>query len=172
MPDPKNLNQIIILNNGHAMPVINLGTYETHGQVTYRTVLDSLEVGYRAFDTAQMYGNEREVGAAASHWIVQAETRTRSDIFFTTKLAENAGYDRTLQSIRNSAEICGLGYIDLFLLHTPYGGPEARRESWRAVEDAMTEGIVKAGGVSNFGIKHVHPNTPHPHIETSLTRPA
>lgn len=151
MSDLNSLSQIIILNNGHTMPVIHLGTYETHDKVMYRTVLDSLEVGYRAFDTAQMYGNEREVGAAASHWIAQAETRTRSDIFFTTKLAENAGYDAMLQSIRHSAEIYGLGYINLFLLHTPYRGPEARRESWRAVENAMAEGIVKAGASATSG---------------------
>jgi len=50
---------------------------------------------------------------------------------------------------------CGLGYIDLFLLHSPYGGPEARLTSWKAVEDAIDEGEVRSGGVSNYGVKHV-----------------
>lgn len=73
----------------------------------------------------------------------------------TTKLASNGTYDQTRKSIKQSLKACNLDYIDLFLLHSPYGGTKARLESWRAVEDAIEEGEIKTGGVSNFGVKHV-----------------
>lgn len=79
----------------------------------------------------------------------------REDIFFTSKLASNSDYKTARASIKQSVKTCGLGYIDLFLLHSPYGGKAARLESWKAVEDAITEGEVKIGGVSNFGVKHL-----------------
>lgn len=98
----KALTQQVTLGNGTVIPAIHLGTYLTSENETYRAVLDDLEVGYRAFDSAQMYGNEREVGSAISHWISQSKTYTRSGIFFTTKLAENQGYEKTLQRTKNS----------------------------------------------------------------------
>ena len=67
----------------------------------------------------------------------------------------NVSYDDTRKSILQSVEKCQLGYIDLFLLHSPYGGKTKRLECWRAVEDAIGEGLVKIGGVSNFGVGHV-----------------
>ncbi|OCK82388.1 Aldo/keto reductase [Lepidopterella palustris CBS 459.81] len=164
IPDP--LTQRMKLSNGETIPSIHLGTYLTRDRETYQAVLDALEVGYRAFDSAQLYENEREVGAAINSWLRResftddslrngCSERKRSDIHYTTKLAENSDYDKTMQSIRDSVQACGLGYIDLFLLHSPYGGPSARGESWRAVEDAMLEGLVKSGGVSNFGVRHL-----------------
>ena len=80
---------------------------------------------------------------------------TREDIHFTSKLASNSSYDAARKSIKQSIKMCGLGYIDLFLLHSPYGGKRARLESWRAVEDAVHDGEIKIGGVSNYGVKHV-----------------
>lgn len=84
------------------------------------------------------------------------EKLSREDIIYTSKLYENStSYDKVLQSIRDSVEICGLDYIDLFLLHSPIGGREARLTSWKAIEDAIEEGIVLSGGISNFGVRHV-----------------
>ena len=80
---------------------------------------------------------------------------TREDIHLTSKLASNSSYDAARKSIKQSIKTCGLGYIDLFLLHSPYGGKRARLESWRAVEDAIHDGEIKIGGVSNYGVKHV-----------------
>ena len=74
---------------------------------------------------------------------------------YTTKLASNGSYDQARKSIKRSLESCGLDRIDLYLLHSPYGGSKARLESWRAVEDAIEAGEVRTGGVSNFGVKHV-----------------
>jgi diketogulonate reductase-like aldo/keto reductase len=79
----------------------------------------------------------------------------REDIWFTTKLKTNSSYDATRKAIKRSLQRSGLEYLDLYLLHSPYGGREKRRECWRAVEDAIEEGVVRCGGVSNFGVRHV-----------------
>ena len=105
-----------------------------------------------------MYQNERETGDAIKAFVKSPENTsglTREDIHFTSKLATNTTYDKARKSISQSVKQCGLGYIDLFLLHSPYGGKTVRLESWRAVEDAIDAGEVKTGGVSNYGVKHV-----------------
>lgn len=105
-----------------------------------------------------MYHNEREVGSSILTFISSSSNKSslkREDIHFTSKLASNSSYDVARRSIKQSVKESGLGYIDLFLLHSPYGGRSKRLESWRAVEDAIEEGEVKTGGVSNFGVKHV-----------------
>jgi diketogulonate reductase-like aldo/keto reductase len=105
-----------------------------------------------------MYHNEKESGKAISDFLSSKEnvdSLTRGDIHFTSKLASNSAYDTARKAIKRSVKECGLGYIDLFLLHSPYGGKQARLDSWRAVEDAINDGEVKIGGVSNYGIRHV-----------------
>ena len=105
-----------------------------------------------------MYHNEREVGSSILAFISSpgnTSSLKREDIHFTSKLASNTSYDAARQSIKQSVKQSGLGYIDLFLLHSPYGGKTKRLESWRAVEDAIGDGEVKMGGVSNYGVKHV-----------------
>jgi diketogulonate reductase-like aldo/keto reductase len=102
-----------------------------------------------------MYGNEHEVGQAIKSFLSANPSVSREEIWYTTKLASNGTYDQARKSIKRSLEACGLDRIDLFLLHSPYGGKKARLDSWRAVEDAIDEGEVGTGGVSNFGVKHV-----------------
>ncbi len=178
------------------MPQIQLGLYMVSRSEARSAVLEALSVGYRGFDCAQMYHNERETGEAlraalaGSHSAASsseqgngrssrpggqgqddpgnksAASLTRQNIFYTTKLAQNrTSYDAVRTSIRKSVEACGLGYIDLFLLHSPYGGKEARLVSWRAVEDAIDAGDVRSGGVSNYGVAHVGH---HIHASVSL----
>ena len=118
-------------------------------------VRHALDAGYRGFDSAQMYHNEKQVGHAILDYMKQHPDLKREDIHYTTKLASNSDYDQARRSIKSSVQACGLGYIDLFLLHSPYGGKKKRLESWRAVEDAIEDGEVRIGGVSNFGEKHV-----------------
>ncbi|KAL8904855.1 MAG: hypothetical protein Q9171_006893 [Xanthocarpia ochracea] len=152
------LTSRIKLSNGLSMPRIHLGVYLTSGQETSNAVQWALEAGYRAFDSAQMYRNEKEVGSAILRFLSSSSNTAdlkREDIHFTSKLASNSSYDSARKSIKQSVQQCGLGYIDLFLLHSPYGGKAARLASWKAVEDAITEGEVKTGGVSNFGVKHL-----------------
>lgn len=128
------------------------------GNDASKAVTYALDAGYRAVDCAQMYHNERQVGQSILSYLKAHPELKREDIHYTTKLASNGDYDRARQSIKDSVKECGLGYIDLFLLHSPYGGKKARLESWRAVEDAIQDGEVKIGGVSNFGVKHVSKN--------------
>jgi diketogulonate reductase-like aldo/keto reductase len=103
-----------------------------------------------SIDSAQMYHNEKQSGQAILDFLssdANTDSLQREDIHFTSKLASNSAYDSARKAIAKSVKECGLGYIDLFLLHSPYGGKTARLESWRAVEDAIEEGQVKIGGV-------------------------
>ena len=145
----------IKLNNGLTMPHVHLGVYLMSGKEASSAVHHALYAGYRGFDSAQMYHNEKQVGHAILDYLKQHPDLKREDIHYTTKLASNGDYDQARRSITKSVKECGLGYIDLFLLHSPYGGKQKRLESWRAVEDAVKEGEVRIGGVSNFGVKHV-----------------
>lgn len=145
----------IKLNNGLTMPRIMLGVYLMSGKEASSAVSHALDAGYRGFDSAQMYHNEKDVGTSILRYLEKHPDLKREDIHFTSKLASNSDYDTARRSIKSSVKECGLGYIDLFLLHSPYGGKQKRLESWRAVEDAVKDGEVRIGGVSNFGIKHV-----------------
>jgi len=145
----------IKLNNGLTMPKIHLGVYLMNGREASTAVKYALDAGYRAIDSAQMYHNEREVGNAITAYLKANPDVKREDIHYTTKLASNSDYNTARKSITKSVKECGLGYIDLFLLHSPYGGRRARLESWRAVEDAIHDGEIKIGGVSNYGQKHL-----------------
>lgn len=139
-----------------SIPHIHLGVYLTSGHETRNAVQYALEAGYRAFDSAQMYDNEREVGSTILSYLKSHPELKREHIHYTSKLAQNErSYEAVRESIRESVRECGLGYIDLFLLHSPYGGKEARLNSWRALEDAVLEGEVRIPGVSNYGEKHV-----------------
>lgn len=102
-----------------------------------------------------MYGNEKEVGSAIKSFLRKNPNVKREDIFYTTKLASNSGYNRSLKSLEQSLQSCGLDYIDLILIHSPYGGPQARKESWNALLEAQKQGWTKSIGVSNYGIKHL-----------------
>lgn len=145
----------IKLNNGMSMPHIHLGVYLMSGSEATNAVQHALNAGYRAVDSAQMYRNEKQVGSAILDWLKSHPELKREDIHYTTKLASNSDYDTARKSITKSVKECGLGYIDLFLLHSPYGGKRDRLESWRAVEDAIDAGEIRIGGVSNFGEKHI-----------------
>ncbi|PMD29224.1 Aldo/keto reductase [Hyaloscypha variabilis F] len=153
------LASTIKLNNGISMPRIHLGVYMTSGNETSKAVTHALEAGYRGFDSAEWYANEREVGSAITSYLSSSANKDirlrREDIWFTTKLKTNSSYDATRKAIKRSLQRSGLEYLDLYLLHSPYGGREKRRECWRAVEDAIEEGVVRCGGVSNFGVRHV-----------------
>ncbi|GJP36795.1 hypothetical protein CLOM_g21270 [Closterium sp. NIES-68] len=113
-------------------------------------VLTALREGYRHIDTAQLYRNEAAVGRA-----VRASGLRREQVFVTTKLwnADN-GYDATLSAFHRSLSELGLDYVDLYLLHSPMR-VDARLDSWRAMEDLLRGGRVRAIGVSNFGQQHL-----------------
>ncbi|TFK73282.1 aldo-keto reductase [Pluteus cervinus] len=149
------LTSTITLRDGHKMPIVGFGTYELDGKDAYNTVTWALEAGYRHIDSAAWYENEAECGQAILDWCART-SNPRASIFFTTKLKTNSSYDATRQAILKSLTECKLGYLDLYLIHGPIGGPTARKECWRAVCDAQKEGLIRSVGVSNYGIRHLN----------------
>ncbi|WP_454932615.1 aldo/keto reductase [Actinomyces oricola] len=134
----------VTLNNGVVMPQIGFGVYQIpDSDQCERAVRDALEVGYRSLDTAQVYRNEAAVGAAMA-----ASGLPREEIFVTTKVwISNAGEERAASSIEGSLRRLRSDYIDLLLVHQPFGDYYG---TYRAMERALSEGKVRAIGVSNF----------------------
>lgn len=147
------------LHNGLSIPQIHLGVYRLSGREAYHAVQTALAAGYRGIDSAQMYHNEEECGSAIRDFLADPSLNssglTREDIFYTSKLASNSDYATARASIHRSVELANLGYVDMFLLHSPYGGKAARLASWRALEDAVADGEVKIAGISNYGQGHI-----------------
>ncbi|MDG2954772.1 aldo/keto reductase [Bisgaard Taxon 10/6] len=132
------------LNNGIDMPMVGFGVYQVSDEETEKAVLEALNAGYRLLDTAAVYGNEAGVGRA-----IKASGIPREEIFVTTKLwiqREN-GYENTKKALENSLTRLGLDYVDLYLMHQPFGDVH---EQWRAMEDLYKAGKARAIGVSNF----------------------
>ena len=116
------------LNNGVEIPRLGLGVYQSPpGEITLRAVRYALKIGYRHIDTAQLYGNEADVGRA-----VMESGINREEIFITTKVWNSyQGYDSTLQACEGSLRRLGLSYVDLYLIHWPVEG--VSDETWRAM---------------------------------------
>lgn len=107
-------------------------------------------------NSAEWYYNEQSVGAAIIRFLSSPNcSLNRSDIFYCSKLQSNNGYESAKRSIAASLQKCGLGYIDLYLIHSPYGGKRRRLESWKALEEAKDQGLIKSIGVSNYGERHI-----------------
>ena len=135
--------EFVTLNNGIKMPKLGYGVYQTDPADTERAVSDALEVGYRLIDTAAIYGNEEGVGAA-----IRQSGIAREDLFITTKLwVQDHGYDNTLRAFDASMKRLGLDYLDLYLIHKPYGDYYG---AWRAMEKLYKEGRIRAIGVTSF----------------------
>ncbi len=100
-------------------------------------------------DSAEWNENERECGRAILDFCMESGV-SHADIFFTTKLKHNAGVDATINSSNSSLELCGLDYIDLYLIHGPWCGPDARRQAWEACVAAQKAGKVKSIGIITF----------------------
>ena len=135
--------QTVTLNNGARMPMLGYGVYQVSNAECERCVLDAISVGYRAIDTAQSYGNEEAVGSA-----VQKCGVPRDELFLTTKVwISNAGYEAAKDSIDRSLQKLRTDYIDLLLIHQPFGDYYG---TYRAMEEAYKAGKLRAIGVSNF----------------------
>jgi 2,5-diketo-D-gluconate reductase A len=134
----------IKLNNGVEMPVLGFGVFQvTDLAECERSVRDAIDTGYRLIDTAQSYMNEEAVGKA-----IKGSNVAREELFITTKLwIQSDGYSNTKKAFENSLKKLQLDYLDLYLIHQPYGDVYGE---WRAMEDLYKEGKVRAIGVSNF----------------------
>jgi len=153
----------LTLNNGTSIPQLGFGVFQVEPEETRQAVLSALETGYRHIDTAEMYGNEKEVGQA-----VRDSAVPREQVFVTSKL--NNGFhahDAALAAFDRTMEDLGFDYLDLFLIHWPLPAVGDFTETWKAMEEIYRSGRARAIGVSNF--------LPH-HLErlaqTSTTVPA
>ena len=136
--------QKIGLNNGVEMPILGFGVFQIEDLAECeRSVRDAIDVGYRLIDTAASYGNEESVGNA-----IKASGVPRDELFVTTKLwIADTGFEKTKRAFDRSMKRLQLDYLDLYLIHQPYGDVFG---SWRAMEELYGEGRIKAIGVSNF----------------------
>ena len=134
----------VTLNNGVAMPLLGFGVFQvTDLDECERSALDAIEAGYRLLDTAASYGNEKAVGNA-----IQKSGVARDELFVTTKLwVQDANYESAKQAFERSLDKLQLEYLDLYLIHQPYGDVYF---AWRAMQELDREGRIKAIGVSNF----------------------
>ena len=141
----------VALSDGNSMPLLGLGVWDAKsGKETYDAVIHALSKGYRHIDTAEMYGNEKDVGSA-----VIDSGIAREEIFITTKLWDSGlGYVHALNAFDVSLKKLNLEYIDLYLIHWPEKG--SRREIWSALERIKKEGRSLSIGVSNFAPKHLN----------------
>lgn len=152
------LTQTYTLTNGVQIPVVGFGTWQTpDGDVAVDSVVAALKAGYRHIDTAAIYRNEASVGAA-----IHQSGVDRKDIFVTTKLwNDKHSYEGAHEAINTSLEKLGLDYIDLYLIHWPNpiavreNWKHANAEAWRAMEEMLESGKVRAIGVSNFMPHHI-----------------
>ncbi|RSH78465.1 uncharacterized protein EHS24_002190 [Apiotrichum porosum] len=157
MPAPspvKSLVGTLKMLDGRTIPQFGLGVYEMNDADTYSATKGALEAGYKHIDTAEWYENEGQVGRALTDFCKSSGAK-REDIYITSKLMHNRGYDAALRDLKASLGRAGLDYFDLYLLHSPIGGPDSRKELWRALVDAKKAGLCKSIGVSNYGAKHI-----------------
>ncbi|HEY8373857.1 MAG TPA: aldo/keto reductase [Pseudonocardiaceae bacterium] len=141
----------IRLNNGVQMPQLGFGVWQVPDDQATEAVSTALEAGYRSIDTAAIYGNEEGVGRA-----IASSGLPREELFVTTKLwNSDQGYDSTLRAFDASLARLGLDYVDLYLIHWPVPSRDRYVDTWRAFEKLLSDGRVRAIGVSNFHIPHL-----------------
>ena len=151
----------ITLNNGVEIPQLGFGVFQIEPENTKKATLDALDVGYRHIDTAEMYGNEKEVGQA-----VRESGIDRGDVFVTSKLNNGFhAYDDALKAFDRTLADLDIDYLDLFLVHWPLPTVGDFVETWQAMEKMYEGGKVRAIGVSNFQPTHLR----RIHGETNVT---
>ncbi len=145
-----NINSTVLLDNGVEIPILGLGTYQSgKGNETQNAVRYALELGYRHFDTAAIYGNESDIGIALKDSKVDF-----NDIFVTTKVWNtDQGYESTLKALDTSLTNLGMDYVDLYLVHWPL--PEKRLDTWKAMIKIYEMGKARSIGISNYTEKHI-----------------
>ena len=141
----------ITLNNGVEIPQLGFGVFQVPDDATTAAVTAALAAGYRSIDTAAIYGNEAGVGRALA-----ASGIPRDELFITTKLwNSDQGFASTIAAYEASLAALGLDYVDLYLIHWPAPANDTYVESWRAMEQLLADGRVRAIGVSNFAPEHL-----------------
>lgn len=154
-----NLADTTVLNNGVKMPWLGLGVWKVkEGDEVQRAILSAIETGYRAIDTAAVYGNEEGVGQA-----IRDSGVARDQLFITTKVWNtDQGYETTLKAFDESMKKLRLDYLDLYLVHWPVKGKYV--DTWKALEKLYRDGYARAIGVSNFKVHHLEDLKQHSEI--------
>lgn len=161
------------MQNGYSIPSLGLGTYLSTGQQVYQAVKDAIEIGYRHVDTAFLYDNEKEIGRAVNEMIRDGKVK-REDLFIVTKVWNTYhSRSRAYENVNKSLNNLGLDYIDLVLIHWPFGYDETDGlkpvdkdnniiftdidylDTWKGLEDAVLDNKVKSIGVSNFNSRQL-----------------
>ncbi|ANB15795.1 aldo-keto reductase superfamily protein [Sugiyamaella lignohabitans] len=162
------VSMTVQMNTDRPIPTIGLGVYLLPLDKTAEIVETALNIGYRHFDSARLYGNEEETAEGIANFLEKNPNVFRSDIFYTTKIwPSDFGYDKTMAAVKDSYDLVkkSIGYIDLILLHTPESTTQKRLESYRALQDAVEQGIVKNIGVSNYGVAHLKELLAYPELK-------
>lgn len=155
--------EFVTLSNGVKMPILGFGVYQTPPAETEKIVFQALETGYRLIDTAASYRNEEGVGAALAQSGIP-----REDLFITTKVwVQDHGYDNTLKAFDVSMKKLGLDYLDLYLIHKPYGDYYG---TWRAMERLYKEGRIRAIGVTSFSNERLQDLFLHNEIKPAVNQ--
>jgi 2,5-diketo-D-gluconate reductase A len=141
----------IKLNSGASIPQLGFGVFQIDPQDTAKTVQTALDIGYRHIDTAQMYGNEAEVGEAIANSGIP-----RDELFVTTKCNNsNHGYEDSQRALDESLSKLRTDYVDLYLIHWPLPGKDLYVQTWKGLEQAAKDGKARSIGVSNFQSHHL-----------------
>ncbi|MDN3182601.1 aldo/keto reductase [Enterococcus faecalis] len=145
--EEENNMQTITLNNGVEMPQLGFGVYQIPLEETAEAVYQAIKAGYRLIDTASIYGNEKETGEGIKR-AINEDLVTRDDLFITSKLfILQASEDKAKETIEHSLKVMGLDYLDLYLIHQPYGDIYG---AWRSMVATQKAGKLRAIGISNF----------------------
>ncbi|OCL07397.1 Aldo/keto reductase [Glonium stellatum] len=139
------------MNSGYEIPVLGYGVYQTPADIAEEVVAHGIKVGYRHIDSAVGYRNE-ETSVAG----MLKSGIPRDQLFFTTKIPPGQlGYDNARKHVNDTLQKTGLDYVDLYLIHAPYGGRKGRLDAWKALVEAVEAGKVRSIGVSNYGVHHL-----------------
>jgi diketogulonate reductase-like aldo/keto reductase len=145
------INSKYRMNSGYEIPALGYGVYQTPADVAAEVVQHALKVGYRHVDSAVGYRNEQSSAEG-----MKKSGLPREELFFTTKIPpKDMGYETAKEHIENSLKFTGYNYVDLYLLHSPYGGKENRIGAWKALVEGVEAGKIRSIGVSNYGVHHL-----------------
>jgi diketogulonate reductase-like aldo/keto reductase len=151
IPTRFDINTTYRMNSGHNIPALGYGVYQTPAAKCEEVTLHAFKAGYRHVDSARAYRNEQPCADA-----IRASGLKREDVFFTSKVPpKNISYEGAKSSIESTFFQTKLDYIDLYLLHAPYGGKEGRLGAWKALAEAQKAGKIRSIGVSNYGVHHL-----------------
>lgn len=152
------MTKLLALHDGNKIPQLGLGVYQIPLNNTPKLVEHACEVGYRHFDTARIYGNEKETGRGIANYLKNnTEGVTRKDLFYTTKIYyDDFGFEQTIRAVEDSlSTVEDLEYIDLVLIHSPESTSDARLQAYKGLQECKDRGLVKEIGVSNYDVHHL-----------------